>query len=513
MAGCATPLPPTGGEPERTPPQIVTTNPAQGKTFFEGREVRFEFNRFMNRGSASRALRIEPDLGIEYKIGWKRKTMVITFEEKLPDSVTVIISLGTELSDVVNNRIGQPYLLAFSTGAEVDSAGVDIATVSFDNVRGEEGKTVGLFREFGIGETALYMAESDTSGLVRFRYATPGNYEAVLFEDRNRNRRLDEGERFFAAETPVTVASDSVKIAATITYADQDTIRPTILGVGLMSESRLRVRFSESVRLSNSSTLSIHTPDAQIGASWLYSEPSDATVAYAKSNSPLQPATTYKIRVDGVTDRQGNAVEAYDREFQGSSQPDTTKQRIIRLPDAGIVTPSDSLMVIYGDVLNESIIIDSLTVIDGDRSVKPWTDYRFQANRLYVYRNGGWRIGQQYQIRTWNPADVRFSTYTFRAEDPSTFGSVEIIFPANWQEGLKIAEIVADGDVVFSRATDGSTITIESIPEGTYSLRTWIDRNGNGKWDPPGLSDSGERVYMQRAIPVVSRMTSTIPVE
>ncbi len=510
LAGCATPIAPTGGEPSRTAPQVVSSTPEQGKTFYEGREVRFEFDRFMNRGSALRALRIEPDFGIAYRIGWKRKTMVLSFERDLPDSVTVIISLGTELSDVNNNRLGQPFLLAFSTGAVVDSAGVDIATVSFDKVRGEEGMTVGLFRDSA--PEAVYMAESDTSGIVRFRYATPGSYRAVLFEDRNRNRRLDQGERSTPAASPVLVSDDSIRTAATIIYAEQDTVRPSVLGIGLLSENRIRIRFSESVQLSNRSTITVQTSEDVINASWLYTEPDDPTIAYARSSLPLKPLNTYTIHMDGVSDRQGNAVEVYDREFMGSAQTDTTRIRIIRLPAAGIVTPSDSLMIIYSDILSESFIMDSLTVIDGDRSVKPWTDYELTANRMKVFRSGGWRVGQQYQLRTWNPVELRFSTYSFRVEDPTSFGSIEVVFPDDWT-GQKIVELVMDGETVRRRVSEDSSIVVESIPEGTYSIRAWIDRNGNGKWDQPGASQPGETVYLQRSIPVIPRMTSTITVE
>jgi hypothetical protein len=467
----------------------------------------------MNRGTATRALRVEPDVGIPFNISWKRKSMLVTFQQSLPDSVTVIVSLGTELADVNNNRLGQPFQLAFSTGTSIDSAGVDIATVSFDSVRGEDGMTVGLFRESALDQPAVYMSESDTSGIVRFRYATPGSYRAFIFDDRNRNWIIDSGERLFPAGENVQVSTDSIRTAATIAYTELDTVRPTILGVGLLSDRRLRIRFSEEVQLSEKSGISLKADNGLFTTGWLYTDPSDATIAYARSNESLLPNLAFTVSVENVADRQGNQVAPFEQSFQGSAQPDTTQMRIIRIPGNGIVTPSDSLLIVYSDILEGSAVLDSLTLIDGDRSVKPWTDIVMTANRARVYRSGGWRVGQQYQLRAWNPSEQRFLLYSFRVEDPSTFGNIEIQFLNEWTDDQKIAELLIEGETVYRRSSNGTSLIIESVPPGDYSLRVWVDGNENGRWDPPGLINRGELVHLQRVVPVTSRLTSTISIE
>jgi hypothetical protein len=513
LASCATPIAPTGGQPIRTSPQILSTFPEQGTTHFDKREVRFEFNRFMNRGSATRALRIEPDLGIPYTIRWKRKVMILSFNESLPDSVTVIVRLGMELSDIDNNRLSQPYQLAFSTGATVDSAGVDINTISFEKTRGEAGITVGLFKETALDQAAIYMAESDTSGIVRFRNATPGSYIAVLIDDRNRNRRIDAGERHFPAADPVVVTPDSIYAANTIVYSSQDTVPPSVLGVGLLSNNRLRIRFSEPIRLSRSSSIEVEHSGRSLPAYWLYSDQTDPTVAYANTMDAMVPSLSYSVNIRGVTDFARNTIVGNVAPFTGSNQQDTTQLRIVRMPEAASILPSDSILVVYSKAISGSNVVDSLIVIDGERTLRSWPDIRIEQNRLYVYREGGWRSGQSYQLRFWDPLQQRHSPITFRPLSDSELGSLEVEVESIWKGQRIVLEVIdKQGETIVRREGVGPFLLADLLPV-EVSLRLWLDLNGNGRWDGGKILPimvPHEPIEIKNGIPISPRMTTVV---
>ncbi|HAW80858.1 MAG TPA: hypothetical protein DCX27_14775, partial [Balneola sp.] len=91
---CATPVAPTGGPADKTGPKIENTTPETGAVNFEGRKFSFEFSEFVNRSSFQTELNIEPDLGIEYEVNWRRKTAAVEFKNELPDSTTIIITVG-----------------------------------------------------------------------------------------------------------------------------------------------------------------------------------------------------------------------------------------------------------------------------------------------------------------------------------------------------------------------------------------------------------------------------------
>jgi hypothetical protein len=515
LAGCATPIAPSGGQPVRTAPQVLTTLPQQGATQYDRREVRIEFDRYMNRGSAARALRIEPDFGIPYAVGWKRKSMVITFEKALPDSVTVIIRLGAEIADIDGNRIGQPFQLAFSTGTSVDSAGVDIATISFDKARGEPGMTVALFRESALDLQAVYMAESDTSGIVRFRNATPGQYIAVLMDDRNRNRRIDSGETHFTASDRVTVASDSVYLVGSLVYNVQDTISPSVLGVGLLSNTRMRVRFSEPIRLTGSSVVEVERDGRIIPSFWLYSDPADPTVAFASSREPLVQGASYMLKARSVADFSQNPLVDLSQPFIGSSQQDTTQLRIVRVPEVTVVLPGDSILYVFSKPIAGSVVLDSLIVIDGERAVRPWPDVQVVENRMYVHRVGGWRPGQSYQLRVWDPSKMRHESLPFRVLNTSELGGLEIVLDMSLNGKTVLIEVIdTDGQIIKRDEGRGPFIFSDLVP-GDVSIRLWVDTNGNGRWDGGKLIptlQTPEPVYIQRGIPITPRLTTAVRV-
>lgn len=512
FASCATPVAPTGGQPIRTAPQIISTSPEQGTTQFDKREIWFEFDRFMNRGSATRALRIEPDIGISYSIGWKRKVLVITFTEPLPDSVTIIVSLGTELSDIENNRLGQPFQLAFSTGSTVDSAGVDIATISFDKANEEAGVTVGLFRESALDQAAVYMAESDTAGIVRFRNTTPGQYVAVLLDDRNRNRRIDVGERHFPAIERITIATDTMNTSKLV-YSTQDTVPPSVLGVGLLSNTRLRVRFSEPIRLSRSSTIDLIQAARTIPSFWLFTDPSDPTVAYANSIEPMVPGFTYTVKIGGVSDYASNMLPEIITPFTGSNQPDTTQLRIVRMPDEPTILSRDSILVVYSKPIFDSTITDSLIVIDGERTIRSWPDVYVEQNRLFIYRKGGWRSGQLYQLRVWDPMQLRHSIVTLRTLNDADLGSLEVVLDPAWDDQRVVLEVVDNLGMITMLKVDKDSFILQNIVPGVVTIRAWVDMNNNGRWDGgralPNMIKP-EPVLVQKGIPISPRLTTVI---
>src|SRR5690625_7073175 len=77
--GCATPMAPTGGEPDRSSPVVVHTQPETGTVNFSGNEIRFTFDKFIDRNSFRQNVSVEPDLGIQFEVDFRRKTAIVRF--------------------------------------------------------------------------------------------------------------------------------------------------------------------------------------------------------------------------------------------------------------------------------------------------------------------------------------------------------------------------------------------------------------------------------------------------
>ena len=142
--------------------------------------------------------------------------------------------------------MGASEVIAFSTGDQIDKGGLIGKVLNAETGKGLEGKEVFLFpNTYDVQKKALYRTETDTGGTFRFNYVRETDYSIVHFEDRNRNKIWDfslESAHAFNTRS-VNVQNGVIDTLASIYIMEADTMRPEVLGVGLLSNSRLRIRF------------------------------------------------------------------------------------------------------------------------------------------------------------------------------------------------------------------------------------------------------------------------------
>ena len=54
-------------------PSIIRTVPQNLRTGVNSQRVEIEFSEYVNRNSLSSNLQIEPDIGIDYELSWKKR--------------------------------------------------------------------------------------------------------------------------------------------------------------------------------------------------------------------------------------------------------------------------------------------------------------------------------------------------------------------------------------------------------------------------------------------------------
>lgn len=119
LFGCANPQPPSGGPPDTTPPEILEVFPENQTINFQGRTVILKFSKYMDRGKVMENIYISPNIPAKYN--WSGKVLKIELPKDIDTSVTYSISLGTEYTDLYNNKPEQAFSLIFSAGSKIDS--------------------------------------------------------------------------------------------------------------------------------------------------------------------------------------------------------------------------------------------------------------------------------------------------------------------------------------------------------------------------------------------------------
>lgn len=520
LYGCATPMAPTGGEPDRTGPQLVETSPVSGTVNFQGNEISFTFDKFIERNSFRQNISLEPDLGIELDVSFRRKTATVSFQSPLPENTTVALRVGGDVTDTNRNKMGNPVTVAISTGPELDD-GIITATI-IDALTGERtsGRRVFLYRDTAdLSTRAIYTAETDTSGRVSFGFIGEGRYRAFWVNDVNRSRTWDrerEPAQPFYVNYFEVGKKDSVHIGPLYVSAP-DTIAPRLEGVGLLSERRLRLRFSEPVQTTNDSYFILaDTLDNEITTAYpLYSSEEDPAILFAQSSDPLRESETYTLQVVGLQDEAGNNVRSDLSPFAGSSEPDTTRLITISHNTGSGLFPTDPVEVTYSKFIDDSAVLDSLRIIEGDRVMDDWEYAEIDRNILRIRPETTWSGGVQYQFRVWNPWEEERELIEPEIWQSNQLGSIELRIANADSTKLSYVTVRSNDESIRVDTTFTGSIEIDNLPPLTYSLTVFEDSNENGRWNIGTVDpySAPEPYAVRRNIPVREGFTSEVDLE
>lgn len=520
---CATPSAPTGGPRDEEGPRIIRTEPETGTVNFEGDEIVLHFSEFVERSSLAEALTIEPDVGLVYGLDWGRKSVAIEFDNELPELTTLIITVGTDFSDLNNNSMATPYKVAVSTGPDIDEGQLTGQILDARTGEGAEGQRILLYRTpVDLTQPANYIGETDTSGTVNFSYLRQGEYKAFWVDDRNRNKVWEpERERAqpFAQET-VTLAKAGSDTLGTLFIADSDTSLPELQGLGLFSSRRLRLRFSENVVLNDSTRIGIQDTlgNAYSGAFPLYIEPSEEYVVFAQSEKELAPEQSYRLVVRNIEDAAGNIQPKTTQIFTGSAQEDTTAQRIVGTSPYTGIFPEEPITVTYAKPITNAAVRDSIRVVQGDTLIEAWPNLQIEQNKVRLLPGGRWESGVDYELRVWNPVSESYrninptflyepdfgALYVSFADTESVAAARETHLVLNNDEGKTVA------DTTFSEEVE-----IVGLAPAPHQLILYQDLNGNGSWDAGQVIPytAPEPYLIRNNIPVQRGFTSDLTVQ
>ncbi|MDX1587132.1 MAG: Ig-like domain-containing protein, partial [Balneolaceae bacterium] len=485
---CATPTSPTGGPQDKQGPTIVATEPETGTTNFNKRKVTFHFSEFVNRSSLTGEVTVEPDIGIPYSIDWGRKSVSIVFESTLPDLTTLIVTIGTGLTDTNGNKLSAPQKLAFSTGPEIDQGELHGRILDAQTGKGNEGNKVLLYRTpVDLEQKANYIAETDTGGVFQFSYLRQGTYKAFWVNDRNRNKIWDqdrERAQPFSREF-IELPKAGTDTLSTLYIANSDTSKAVLQGVGLFSNRRLRMRFSENVEIIDSTRIAISDSlgNPFTDAYPLYRLPQEPYVLFAQAGNPLLEQDSYRVNVSNIGDAAGNITDSTSFAITGSAQSDTTAQRIIRRKRTSGIYPSESIEIIYAKPISENTIRDSLKVVEGTELIENWSQTRNERNSFFIDPQGTWKDGLDYEFRIWDPIVSDHISLNPEIWHASQLGQLAVqlsdtsksntyrFFMRSQERGTAI-------DTTFSKQ-----VTIRELAPLKYQVVLFEDLNGNNKWD------------------------------
>ena len=331
LAGCAVPIPPTGGPPDSTPPSLSSSIPADGETGVTTNTLEFEFDEPIDSRSFRTAFSITPDLPGAPEFAGSGRTVKVRLPGELREATTYIVTLGVALRDVRGVALAAPLSFAFATGSDIDTASMTGRIVQIDD--GAAARGVDVFAFSSADSTSLeagplYRTQTGSDGRFTFSNLAESTYFVVGLRDSNRNRRIDTGES--VALPPIAeLAADTLarELSRPWILFRPDVDPPRIDRVRAMASDQLELRFSEPLALSlnnpfpggfaSKHDLSIADSAGGIGASVgdVWFTESRPRILMAKTDE-LAPGRWILRGGLAVTDSSGLQMDASDVSFE-----------------------------------------------------------------------------------------------------------------------------------------------------------------------------------------------------
>ena len=214
---CANQIPPSGGEDDRIPPEIVSVIPKQGTVNFKGNNIVFRFSEYVDHRSFEESFYISPLPGKKMDFSWRGKEVEAEFSKALEKNRTYVVTIGKELKDIRGNSVtGQPYVYAFSTGPVLDKGKIEGKVYTKMN---ERLKIFAYFDQNEISDTLNpenskpdFVTQTDEKGNYVFSNLPDGYFRLFAVTDDDRNNRFSKlTDKIFLTDSDIYLSPDSAE--------------------------------------------------------------------------------------------------------------------------------------------------------------------------------------------------------------------------------------------------------------------------------------------------------------
>lgn len=486
LGACALQKAPTGGEDDRTPPEVLVTAPPNFSTKFNTQQIFITFDEYVQVQNFSSQVIVSPPLKKKPEYTLKGKTLILTFEDTLLENTTYTFSFGTSISDITEGNVQSDFKYVISTGEFLDSmtlAGDITDAFSGAPVSGalaliypEDAPDSAIFNQL-----PLYYAVTDDAGKFLIENIKDGRYRGFALEDKDNNYQLSSPlEKAGFSNLALEAGSSELNFRL---FNEKGSAR--FLNIRQKRQNQFVANFS-------------NVPDT-------------FSIYYGKNEFPIDrsqfeenPITdTNYFWVDTLT-TQGNIEFLVKWTANGEDHVDTSRvfARVEeetppwkKVPlQVGKITPDNPVGMLSNAPLN---ILDSskiLWVAEGDTS-RAQFDLQYAGKQLIV--DSELSLGEIYAIVYYPGAistlygDTLVDTMIHRAnvltEEELSIFNIKINSTSNSPLLFEFLTDIYEEPIFSDSFFQFYEARIPNLQPGKYLMRIVIDENKNGVWDTGDL--------------------------
>jgi len=355
LASCANPVAPSGGPRDDTPPTVLGTQPVRDtvNVSTDTEALRIEFSEYIERTTLPDALSVTPTFEQRPSVDWSGRTANIEFPSPLRDSTTYIFTIDANLSDARGVSLNRPLTVAFSTGPRINRGQIEGQVVGARTGTAKPQVDVYAYAltpgatepPRPLPDRPSYRTQTSEEGTFAFDYMREGQYYVLALRDNNRNRQPDASEPAAVPPRPALRAdSGAAPVPVPWLLAARDTTPPQPQQVRAVSRQRIRVNFSEPVRLQRRTAADWAPRDSTTGAQAAVQGVHgalDRPSAVVVRTAPMADRGHRLALGRGVvTDTLGQPLAPDTVRFRAAARDDTTQTRFRRFLPADLARDS-----------------------------------------------------------------------------------------------------------------------------------------------------------------------------
>lgn len=541
---CAYMEPPPGGPEDKTPPYLKALKPAPGALNQPlNMDIEFHFSEWVQKDIQRNKIIISPLLPIRPSIKVSGDIVKIECDKPLSINTTYIVSLLPTIQDLHQTQLVQPFTLMFSTGPSLDTGHVTTRAWEKDNLT--PSYLLGLYPLEGRSrwshitdtthalphpatERPLYLAPSDTLGNADLNGIIQGPYRLLAFQDINGNFKPDIGTEKIAIGPELHCHRDTKPLG--LFLGDYDTLKLKLLSANFQGDTviskgqKSQVRGVVSLKFSSDIILPESNPQNLFKVISADSVDTIPIISFAAlpANREIELAlgalnidSTYLVYSLGGRDKYQNSMDTvrFWAPFKAQRNIDSLPGRYMSINyksgDSGVFLRhrlkfSSSKTLIPLSVktlqkqitctLDDSILPINVEVLNHRYFVAHLPSLPYKGQRLAIKQNipaavdtSARQDSTDIKTDSLKPEAVNKDSYrmllSLKLARGSALTRCEIVQPDKVNQWTVTMTHITSKHEFEKKCLRRGQDVIDSLPPGAYTLKYYLDKNNNGRWD------------------------------
>ncbi|MCZ7604227.1 MAG: Ig-like domain-containing protein [Melioribacteraceae bacterium] len=501
LYACANQLPPSGGDVDRIPPEIINIYPADQTINFDENYIEITFSEYVNKRSVQESIFISPNIDSRIEYDWSGKSVEIILPDTLLENTTYTITIGTEVEDINNrNRMEKAYTFAFSTGDKIDQGAITGTVLDAK----PSGVMIYAYKVLTdtlnpIKQKPNYITQCGNDGSFRLTGLADGLYRVFAIRDEFKDFLYNPTQDQFGSPYKEINLSDSNALFTNLNFQLQkeDTTKPRVFNLTMTDQNHILIEFSEAIDSTQITNENFFIYDStnqrKTDVDYFFkgrTKKNNFLIAF--KDSLIESEGLYLV-TQNIIDHQDNKLELEITSFVYNDATDTNHTEMhnfsFQYPNKKIDFKNSYVTFSYTDGFDKYLVNDAVRIYDKknaevEKQIKMIDDASFYVlfNELKPNSDYEIKIDQNKLIdAAGNKLDSVF-TYRVSTINNLDFSGVSGKVIASDKTNIEVRlNNVADPKIQYSQ--NQRDFNFERVFPGKYLIIVFDDKNQNGEYD------------------------------